>query len=509
MIKNDKKVLKAACWFFVLFFICGLISRGMYGALLPRVSVEYGNRMYLRHQVKAEGKVVENKKEAVLAEEGIRIEGILVEKGQSVKKDDPLIQLDLKDLEDLIESKEIEIEKYQIQIQAMEKNEALAKEEKEISQKRANEDYNNMKKKADTSIANIEGQVSKAKKERDSFPSKKEYVKAGMEQDKEYQSLLKALEEKKKQLEELKTEEAGLEEEKLRLEIEEARAAFSTYKESLRETLDKEWEAKKEQLNEAVGNLEEESRKAAEQKDDDMLSATRAVEDANKESAADSSLELARLEKRELEKQLNIYKKIKEEGGKIIAPVEGDIVEIQAVEGDRTSDNALLYMTDREEGYRFTAEINKTDKKYISKGDLVEVTIGSDKKIFSDIAVEAIEEDKELEDVYHVSFPVTKEMGNLGDLGTMQMIVKGEEKRLCVPLSAIHSDGNQNYILLASANQTILGEEWKVVRQNVMILDKNENYAAIEEGSITDEDKIIVKSTKQIKEGDSIRLLEN
>ncbi len=514
----QRKVLKAVFWFFLIFFICGLISRGMYGAMLPRVGVESPRKMSLTHRVEAEGNVVENKRAAVLAKEGIRIEAVLVKQGQSVSKDEPLVQLDLNDLESLIEDKEIEIEKIRIQIKAMEKNQMLAAGEKAVNQKRANEDYENTRQKSDINLGKVQDKINEAKAERDRFPSWKEYVAQAREQDGEYQTLLKSIEEKKQQLEEIKSKETASEEEKeekkkeieqLKLEIEEARQALAGYKESLTASLKQEWERKKEELEQNVSSWENENRQASLQKEEDMRMAGRAVEDANREAAADSSLELARLEKRELEKQLEAYKKVKEQGGKILAPMEGDIVEIHAIEGERTGDNALLHMTDKEEGYRFRAEITKKDRKYMNIGDLVEVKIGKDEKVLSDIPVETIEESEEQEDMYVVSFPITKDMGRLGDSGAMKLSVEKGEKSLCVPLSAVHSDGMKNYVLLATTNWTILGEELKAVRRDVTILDKNESTAAIDSGAITEEDRIIVSATKHIKEGDTVRLLEN
>lgn len=513
----QKKIGKAAVCFFLIFFFCGLISRGMYGALLPRVSVGYPDDMYLSHNISVDGEIVENKKAAILTEEGIRIASVFVKNGQSVAQGEPLIQLDLDDLKDLMESKKIEIKKHEIQIQAMEKNEALTQKEKEISEQRAREDYDLTKKKGDAAVAEAQNQVKDAKEERDALPSKKDYVAAGKEKDAKYQSLQKDLEDKKASLKELKTKEtSSLEEnrqieaerEKLQKEIEEAKTELSAYEEELTETLKGEWETRKQQLAESVESLEEQTRQATEQRDSDMLTAARVLEDAARETSVDSSLELAKLEKEQLEKQLAAYEKIKEAGGKILAPMEGDIVEIHAVEGDRTGDGALLHMTDTEQGYRFTGEMTKAERKRIQIGDKVKLTVGSDEETFSDIAIEAIEEDEEREDVYHVSFPVTKEMGKLGDIGTMKMTTQGEEKQLCVPLEAIHSDGNKNYLLLAVANQTILGEELKVIKKNVMILDKNDNYAAIEAGVVNREEQIIISSTKQIKEGDTVRLSE-
>ena len=45
-------------------------------------------------------------------------------------------------------------------------------------------------------------------------------------------------------------------------------------------------------------------------------------------------------------------------------------------------------------------------------------------------------------------------------------------------------------------------------RRNVKVLDKNETYAALEAGTITEQENIVLTSTKPIVGGDIVRLFE-
>ena len=40
---------------------------------------------------------------------------------------------------------------------------------------------------------------------------------------------------------------------------------------------------------------------------------------------------------------------------------------------------------------------------------------------------------------------------------------------------------------------------------NVSVIDKNDNWAAIEEGTVDKESKIILSATKEVKTGESVR----
>ena len=55
----------------------------------------------------------------------------------------------------------------------------------------------------------------------------------------------------------------------------------------------------------------------------------------------------------------------------------------------------------------------------------------------------------------------------------------------------------------------ILGEEYYVDEVNVRVIDKNENWAAVEEGVIGKESIIILSATREFKRGDAVRWEES
>ena len=124
---NKKKAAKAAVWFCLLFLLCSMISRGIYTAALPQVKTELPSYINLTHQVKAEGKLIADRENAVYGQEGLRVERIFVEEGERVEQGQNLLQYDLEDLKDIIEKKEIELQKLEIQIDTLRYNQGVEK----------------------------------------------------------------------------------------------------------------------------------------------------------------------------------------------------------------------------------------------------------------------------------------------------------------------------------------------------------------------------------------------
>ena len=54
-----------------------------------------------------------------------------------------------------------------------------------------------------------------------------------------------------------------------------------------------------------------------------------------------------------------------------------------------------------------------------------------------------------------------------------------------------------------------MGKEMVVRKVNVTVIEKNESYAALTEGALTSDQKIIVNSNKEIQEGSRVRIQEN
>ena len=76
-----------------------------------------------------------------------------------------------------------------------------------------------------------------------------------------------------------------------------------------------------------------------------------------------------------------------------------------------------------------------------------------------------------------------------------------------MPLTALHSDGDKYYVYVINEKDTILGTETAVDKVQVEILDKNNEQAAID-GAFSWNQKFVLTSSKTLRDGDRVRLLE-
>ena len=457
---NKKKAAKAALWFCVFFLLCSMISRGIYAAALPRVKTELPAYINLTHQVKAEGKLVADKENAVYGLDGLRVERIFVEEGEKVEQGQDLLQYDLEDLKEIIEKKEIELKKLEIQIDTLRYNQGVEKETKDRQAARAKEDYAKTQSNAQTEGAWAQNDLNKARQELADFPSKEAYIEAH----------------------------GGVPGTVSANELEE------------------QWQQQKNALEQAV----ESSRRAADgtlrQNEDALNAAKRSLEDAAARQLKDSSPELLELEKEVMEKEIALYKSVEEAGGILTSGYQGAVTKIVIEESGRVSDGALLFVADSSEGWKFQARIGKEDRKYVTVGDQADLSIGTDKERVSG-KILSLEEDSEGE-TYTLLVKVDESAGNLGDTGTVTISKQEGERSVCVPLAALHQRESVKYVLVYEERQTILGSELVAVERIVDVTDSNEHYASIADGFLSESGPVIISATKPVEEGDTIRLMQ-
>lgn len=234
---------------------------------------------------------------------------------------------------------------------------------------------------------------------------------------------------------------------------------------------------------------------ATNDKSNNLLTEKRTLEDIKEASNTD-----------ELKNKLESLKKIEGAEGKIVSEKEGIITNVVTV-GDITSGGSTVYLADKESGYKFVAELSKDLKKYAKQGQSVVLKIGSSNNEIGDITIDSIS--KSESDNYNISVILPVGIGEIGDSGKLTLSSKSKKYQVCVPLEALHQEGQDNYyILVVGEEETILGTEKVAIRVDVSIADKNDTYAALEEGTISNSQKIIISSNKTIKEGDRVRLEE-
>lgn len=93
----------------------------------------------------------------------------------------------------------------------------------------------------------------------------------------------------------------------------------------------------------------------------------------------------------------------------------------------------------------------------------------------------------------------------IGENGSFSLVRKTDTYTECVPLAAIHSENQEDYVYYVENQETILGTELVAKRRKVKVLDRDEEFAALETGTFTDEEVIIVEADKEFEIGSRVR----
>lgn len=236
------------------------------------------------------------------------------------------------------------------------------------------------------------------------------------------------------------------------------------------------------------------------------VTAGRAVAAAGISDASDSTLAVGEITVEQMELQLEKLERLLEADGRICAPSDGLITEIAVNIGERTADTPAVRMADLTKGYRFTAELTKEQETYIGAGDEVTLT-DSRRNQLEQLTVESVAADGENEGVYEISVPLPDDTLELGAAAVLDYSSPSQTYAICVPLAALHLDErNQPYVLTYDGQDSVLGKELRARKVSVNILDQNESYAALADGSISSQDEVIVSADKAVDDGSRIRL---
>ena len=236
------------------------------------------------------------------------------------------------------------------------------------------------------------------------------------------------------------------------------------------------------------------------QRDADNRELERQMEDLAFPEEKTSTLEVSRMEREELWKELETYRELREEDGEITAGQGGVITEILIAAGARTSDTAAFLMADETQPCRLRVAVTREQKKYVALGDQVSVKLGNQEW---NVGVEYVE--KENGD-YVLYLPLPDQVGIPGQSGMIQVSDRGNRQSKCLPLSAVTTDRNNSFVYVVGEREGILGKEYYIRQVSVKITDQNDTWVSIETESIDKGDRIVLSSTKEFQKGDTVRL---
>lgn len=159
---RKKKIIAGFAIFLVFMWLCTVISKSIYASRLPVVTTVQTEQKYVEHIVEVEGIVVAGDKNPVTALGGLRIEKVMVQVGDRVEEGDVLFTIDMEDLNAIMEEKQSQIAKLQLQIDTILQNEELARQKKALEEERARADYNSQAQYQDTLVGRAAEEINQA-----------------------------------------------------------------------------------------------------------------------------------------------------------------------------------------------------------------------------------------------------------------------------------------------------------------------------------------------------------
>lgn len=563
MDKNKKsslqvKAVKALAGFLILMFLLTILSRAADSLTIAKVTASAATGGVISHNIEVDGNITPNKDIAISTSANIKIASVEATEGKTVKKGDLLIQLDTADLKKKLLQAQKELQVAKATASDKKANEAIAADTKSKSLQRTYEDYNQTVADANDSVSKAKSDMNEAWNAYNTYKSSNSN--SGETDTTVSDSLEKTVEEKQlaydkavanldgvekdieadvqKEIEKASVDESNNpitltqeDKQKIREQVNarpenvsllqnandqintakdaltEAENALSAYNEQQNNSSSASYDEQLKTLYDDYKAKEEAYNEAVKQRQSTIQSANRTLEDAKAPENVDTATALTANDDLE-EKQLAVdeLQKVMDVNGKITAPSDGLITKVNVTTGETTTEDTVIRISDQSAGYKFTATLDKASAKYLSKDDKVTLDLGNGTTV-EGLTVQSIDVSAEDKNSYELTVSIPAKVKKLGSIATLKVEKASKKYDTCVPLGALHSDGDKYYVYVINEKDTILGTETAVDKVQVDILDKNNEQAAIE-GSFSWGQQFVLTSSKTLRNGDRVRLVE-
>ncbi len=454
--------------FLIFLLVCTIVSRGIYAANIPMVKVGMKENKTISQTITANVELAAQDEIPVLVEENLLIDRVKVSEGQTVSAGDVLMTVNLTDLEKLIEAaresvsiesqKLAEIDEANAKIDQTNTDAAVARQR---SIDNAAEDLSRTAAQDDSKISQLQGEVdqlsSQVLSHSNEMPTSDSDEYADWKADQE--ALETSLKEKQDALEEAKL------------------------------TRENDVYSKQKELENAQNTPVEE---ADRQSESSRMETESALNDAQDK----------------LEKLLQI----EADEGEICAAVDGVVQKLNIEAGSRTTAEPIVMIGDCSKGLLAEAVISEEQRKEISGSDRMDLTFMSGRLQIDDVPIQSIVRQSDgtyqLIGLVDLSSQDSYDKPEDGMLGEMTITVESNNYDVCLPLGALHSDGEKDYILKLEEKDGFLGRQYYARKVNVTIEAKDNSYAGLKSDSIADGDEIILESDKEVLPDKEVRLYE-
>lgn len=490
------KLIKILAGFFVLMLLFTFLSRAADSVNVAQVETKTAQNQVIAHEVTGTGKVMGTRERAVFTQEGQKVEQVYVQEGQNVKKGDALLKFSVKYLKKTIKEKQDAIDVLQGKINDLISAESVNQQKRNNEFSDAQENYNSAVSSGNYSVQAAQNEAAIARQKLQDYYAQRDAAQNDVQDkipDEEKFSDSSEFDDPENSGDSGNTDRTDGEGNKNTSgNGDNSNAQDNSQEQALIDDI----RAKEEAVNEAMLSRRRE-----------LQSAEQAIRDTQIGDASDSTLENTQAELETAQKDLETLQKVLARKGKVKAPCDGVIKSLSAVTGSQTGAEAAVVLYESKGTFRFQAEVSKDDLKYIKSGGEV-VLKGADEKEITGAKVESVKEDSSNENQYILSVQVPEGTLSIGDTAEFTISQDAGPFNACVPLSALYEENGRYYVYVTDTQNTVLGEVLVARKTYVNVKDKNSSTAALENGDLSSDQKIVTSSDREISSGSRIRLLE-
>lgn len=233
------------------------------------------------------------------------------------------------------------------------------------------------------------------------------------------------------------------------------------------------------------------------------------VESASIVDAKDTSLQQSVIDKASLQEKLAKVEELIASSGQVKSKIAGTITQINLTVGEGSPMGAALLMSDNSQGTKVELLVDEENLKYMSQKNEVSVSGLNVEGTFeerTDFTIASISPKADMAKIYSVIIRMPENSFQSGAAVKVRIVASSELYDNCVPISALYSAGEGKYYVYTIGKASTMFGETDVARKlNVTILDKNNEYAAIEESVYDD---IITETNRDLSSGDRVRRME-
>lgn len=288
-----------------------------------------------------------------------------------------------------------------------------------------------------------------------------------------------------------------------------ADAALASYQQEKAAGAQTNVEETKAQLQEEIEAKQQTYEDAVTAANDSLRSAGRAIEDANAPEGTDSTGEIDAITREQEELTLQKLETLLEAEGKVTAPIDATVTKINLMTGEKTPDGTAMLLSDTAAGNKLVVQVDESQETYIAKGDDATVKANNKKAdTLEDLTVDSVRKNEENADLLDVTVQLPENSLEAGTSATLESTRISETYDCCIPIQALYEESGKYYVYVLSESSTVLGTELTATRLEVTVLDKNETSAALQPGSLSSDQQVIVSADKAISAGSRVRLIE-